>query len=206
MRRVGNLPTIPHHNRTHGGQIAHPTLQTCLPTRGHAIPARPDPTAYPDGSTNAATPRPASRARASPGWPNNTKHARRNPPHPEWHGPKTGVATHPSRVCAPCSNCALRLTNRPTETCLDLAPAAGKVRIARRQGPDRVQMVRQNNDGIRLKRLFAMGGRIDGAQRIYVRDQQVATTMRELDGKEIGRARYAQSAVMAHALNIPSHG
>ncbi len=98
------------------------------------------------------------------------------------------------------------LADGSTESRLDLAPSTGKISIPRRQCPNCVQMIWQNDNRVRLKRLLAMRGGISPAQVVDMRHQQVISTPRKIDSKEVGGTGNAQTTVSGHAPNIPIHG
>lgn len=69
-----------------------------------------------------------------------------------------------------------------------------------------MQMIWQNHDGVRLKRLLAMRGRIGAAQYINVIDKRRITPPRKIDRKEIRGTGNAKAAVYGHAAKFTCLG
>jgi hypothetical protein len=88
----------------------------------------------------------------------------------------------------------------------DGAPATGKIGIAWRQGPQAMQVVRQNDPGIDTK------GRPEArpadrlAQHIDTRHQPVEVAIEQIQGKKEGPARNSIAAIVRHGTSMPGLG
>ena len=78
----------------------------------------------------------------------------------------------------------------------DQIPAPGKIRIVRRQRPDRVQMIGQNADRDRLERIAFAAGRIGAAQAIDMAYEKVARAIGESQREEEPAAFNPDSTVL----------
>ena len=78
---------------------------------------------------------------------------------------------------------------------LEGAPAAGIVRVAFRQGPDRVEVVRQDAEGVRAEGAVAGGGRPGSSP-----GQATARLMTAISSVSVVRRRSARQTVNA---NVP---
>ncbi|MOA44424.1 hypothetical protein D3C78_1667040 [compost metagenome] len=80
----------------------------------------------------------------------------------------------------------------------DLAPARGVVRITLRQGTERVQVVREDHDGVDAPGMVPHAQTEAGSQQVDVLGQQTASSVRQIEGKEPGGARGVVAAVVGH--------
>ena len=83
---------------------------------------------------------------------------------------------------------ALSLWNATREVRLDERPARRIVRIARRQLPDRMKMIRHHHHGHNLEGVAEFDDADGFTQPIYLLDQQRAFTVRKRNSKEIRAA------------------
>ena len=73
----------------------------------------------------------------------------------------------------------------------DRLPAVGEVRVARRQGPDRVRVVGEHDPGVDLERHEVAHATDGGPQQVDVGDQEVGAAVAQVDREEGGAAGYA---------------
>jgi hypothetical protein len=116
---------------------------------------------------------------------------------PESALPKTGLALfhHASRP-------RTAQPRRMGEPGLDLLPATREVGIPRRQGPDGVDMVRQDHHGPAIDRMLGSRHAVGLAQKVDVVDQRAVAFLGQVDREEISSSRDAQSAVVRHGIDL----
>ena len=152
----------------------------------HGITNRIAPTRYRDAPTNSPNP-PASRPdHASPGFPNNTANARRNPPRAGYASPRTAAAI--SR--APAAPHGLASADRPATRAkprLDQPPAGRVIGVTLGQGPKGVQVIGQHHPGFDPERPFVLRRPHRLAQGGDLIDQEPRPSIRQSDGEEDGR-------------------
>jgi hypothetical protein len=78
----------------------------------------------------------------------------------------------------------LRRRQLAGESAFDLAPASREIGISRRQGPNGVEMVRQDADGIRCERQAHLNRTINFPQGLDMLDKQLARSVKERNGEE----------------------
>lgn len=94
------------------------------------------------------------------------------------------------------------LGDTPRKCGFDMSPTHGVTRIALRQGPKTMQMVRQNHDCINRERPRPMPRTESIAQIIDAIHQQGLRTLRDGDGEEIGATRQPGSTIVRHGHSI----
>ncbi len=89
---------------------------------------------------------------------------------------------------------------------LEQAPARCRVRIAQRQGPNRVQMIRQHDNGVEHKRMFRPHVAKRFAQEIDLFHKQMRAAVGEIDGEKEAPAGYKVTPVVGHSNMIDNGG
>jgi hypothetical protein len=92
------------------------------------------------------------------------------------------------------------------ESHLDQAPACGKIRVVLRQRPDRVNVIRQDDNGVDLERIVAprVGNR--AAQRVDVIDELRFAPFQQIDSKEQRSTGNAGAAIIWHRAILCESG
>jgi hypothetical protein len=85
---------------------------------------------------------------------------------------------------------------RATEPGLDGAPAA--VGVLRRQGPNGVNVIWEDDDRINGERPLAAHGPKDGSQYASLGGKTIGPSVAQRDGEEVGRAGNTGAAVVDH--------
>lgn len=88
------------------------------------------------------------------------------------------------------------------EHCLDQPPAGREIRIARRQGPDGMEVVRQNGDGLNCKRVASSDGTKRGSKQIDSLREQLRLSVSEIDREEEAAAWNEVASVSSHRQMI----
>jgi len=88
--------------------------------------------------------------------------------------------------------------------CLDQPPSRGVVRIVRRQGPQAMKMVGEDNDSVDVKRSLPPHGSEGGAQGVNMFREQAAVAFQEGDREKVGTAGYISSEVVGHIRECTS--
>jgi hypothetical protein len=89
---------------------------------------------------------------------------------------------------------------------LDLPPPGRIVRVPFRQGPDRMQMVRQNHHRIAPDRVLRRRPRIGGPQQRDMVSQDGPPATGKVDGEEIAGSGNPDAAVARHADSVRQDG
>ncbi len=80
----------------------------------------------------------------------------------------------------------------------DQPPSCGVVRIVRRQSPQAMQMIRENDDSVDVKRSLPPHGSEGGAQGVNMFREQAAVAFQEGDREKVGTAGDIGADVMRH--------
>jgi hypothetical protein len=99
-----------------------------------------------------------------------------------------------------------RLLQSPRETGFDQAPAVRIICVARRQRPNAMQVLRQDNNGVDVKRACAPCEPKRLAQQIYVPDEPITPTVGECNSEKIRSAGYKIAAIQNHARACTTNG
>lgn len=89
------------------------------------------------------------------------------------------------------------------EACLDGLPTGGEVRIARRQRPETMQMIRQHDDGVDRKWFVAAHGGESRAQFAAMLGQQTAAAFQQRNREKERAARHERTDVAWHVRILP---
>lgn len=79
-------------------------------------------------------------------------------------------------------------------------PSHRKVIIIRREGPDRMKVIRQHDKRIALKGPVALDADISRAEGVYFADQQIGSAVIKRNGEEVRRAPNPRPAIIWHEL------
>jgi hypothetical protein len=96
------------------------------------------------------------------------------------------------------------LWKRFGEASFDQAPAKRKIRIARRQCPYRMEMIRQHDNGVDLKRVLLTHRRDCAPQSFDVISQQRLTSVQEINGEKPASARNERATIIWHGATVAS--
>ena len=162
--------------------------------RGLAAPGHPAVSPIPalfrlarcsDGSMNRASQRLAGRVRGGPGCSGCSPCADGGHRYPGSYVPSSAVA-RPRPHFGGCARWCYTHSDKATdETGLECPPPPGVVTVTRRQSPDRVQVFRQDHDGLGRERGFADSLAVSRAQFVDLPGKEVGTAIPERDRKEV---------------------